>query len=205
MENEREIIARWKKGDKKAFEDIVRHFMTEAFLIAYGFVGNREDARDLSQDAFVKAFQARESFDPDKPFYPWFYKILKNHCLNHLKRHAKGHESLYQEDKPGRERFASVTPTPLESLEKEERHKLLRIAIGRLSPEHREVIILKNFKSYSYAEIAEILEIPIGTVMSRLYYARKVLKDIILELEKTGIPGTGHLLAEGHPAPGEVV
>ncbi len=205
MENEREIVVRWKRGDKKAFEEIVRYYKTEAFLIAFGFVGDREDARDLSQDAFIKAYQARDRFDTERPFYPWFYRILKNHCLNFLKRQVKGHEPLYYDDHPGKERFTASTPTPLESLERTERHQILRSAINSLSLEHKEVIILKNFKGYSYAEIADILEVPIGTVMSRLYYARKMLKEIILEMEEKGIPDAGHFFAEGSPATGEVV
>ena len=204
LENEREIITRWKKGDKKAFEEIVRHFMNEAYMVAYGFVANREDARDLSQDAFIKAYQARERFDSDKPFYPWFYRILKNHCLNYIKRRSRGHESLYHEDHLGKERFTAATPTPLESLEASERHHLLRLSVARLSDEHREVIILKNYKGCSYAEIAELLEIPVGTVMSRLYYARKMLKEIILEMEEKGITEAGNHFAEGRPATGEV-
>jgi RNA polymerase sigma-70 factor (ECF subfamily) len=204
LENEREIIIRWKRGDKKAFEEIVRHFMNEAYMVAYGFVSNREDARDLSQDAFIKAYQARDRFDPDKPFYPWFYRILKNHCLNYLKRRSRGHESLYYEDQPGKERFMTPDPTPLESLETSERHHLLRMAIARLSIEHQEVIILKNYKGCSYAEIAELLEIPVGTVMSRLYYARKMLKEIILEMEEKGLTEDNRHFAEGHPATGEV-
>ena len=203
LENEREIIIRWKKGDKKAFEDIVRHFKNEAYMVAYGFVGNREDARDLSQDAFIRAYQARERFDSDRPFYPWFYRILKNLCLNHMKRSSHGHESLYQEGQPAKERFTAALPTPLESLEESERRYMLKMAIARLSFEHREVILLKNFKGCSYAEIAGLLEIPVGTVMSRLYYARKMLKDIILEMEETGISETGHHFAKGRPVAGE--
>lgn len=205
MESERDIILKWKKGDKRAFEHLVRRYMTEAYFTALGFVGNREDARDLSQDAFVKAFEAKDRFDADKPFFPWFYRILKNHCLNFLKRRVKGHESLYFEDQPGKERYTSSTPSPLEKLEKAERLRILRAAIDRLSVEHKEVIILKNFKGYSYAEIAELLEIPIGTVMSRLYYARKVLKEMIIELEERGIPETTQVWVEDHPTAGEVV
>jgi RNA polymerase sigma-70 factor (ECF subfamily) len=205
MENERDIILKWKKGEKGAFEHLVRRYMTEAYFAALGFVGNREDARDLSQDAFVKAFEAKDRFDADKPFFPWFYRILKNHCLNFLKRRVKGHESLYFEDQPGKERYKSSTPSPLEKLETAERHRILRAAIDRLSVEHKEVIVLKNFKGYSYADIAELLDIPIGTVMSRLYYARKLLKEMILELEMRGIPDSTNAWVEDHPATGEVV
>lgn len=183
----------------------MRHYMTDAFFIAYGFVGNREDARDLSQDAFVKAYQARDRFEADRPFYPWLYRILKNHCLNFLKRGMKTGSSLYYEDNPARERFSASTPTPLEDLEAEERKKIVRAAIDLLSEDHREIIILKNFRGLPYAEIADVLDIPVGTVMSRLYYARKALKELIQQIEIEGIPETNGPHGANDTAPGEVV
>ena len=205
LENERQVILDWKHGNKRAYEALVKHYMTDAFLIAYGFVGNREDARDLSQDAFVKAYQARERFDADRPFYPWLYRIIKNHCLNFIKRGRRATVPLYYDESPDRERFPSKTPSPLESLERDERHRILRAAIEELSEDHREIILLKNFKGHAYQEIADIIGIPIGTVMSRLYYARKSLKAIIERIEAEGLPEAEGFIADGHPATGEVV
>lgn len=205
LENEKEIVIEWKKGNKKAYETLVRHYMLDAFLVARGFVGDDEDARDMSQDAFVKAYQARDSFDPNRPFFPWLYRILKNHCLNFLKRSSRTGGSLYFEDNPDRERFAASDPTPLENLELEERKRIVHAAVGLLSDDHREIIVLKNFKNCSYAEIAEILDIPIGTVMSRLYYARKSLKEMIERIEAEGLPDAVALHGNGSPATGEVV
>lgn len=198
-----DVIARWRKGDRSAFEVLVRRHMTDAYLTALGFTGNPEDARDLSQDAFVKAFEARKRFDPQRPFYPWFYRILKNHCLNFVQRVRKQTETLYHGEHEG-ERFASAGPTPLESLEKQERINLVRRAIDRLSFEHREVIVLKNFRGLSYRDMAELLDTPIGTIMSRLYYARKVLKEIMLEWERNGVEGDARSFP-GKAAPGEVM
>ena len=203
-DDEKQLIERWIAGDRKAFGALVRRYMSDAYLTALGFTGNSEDARDLSQEAFVKVYEARKSFDPTRPFYPWLYRILKNHCLNFVQRKAKRHEPLYHEDQLERERFASNTRTPLEELEKEERIEIMRAAIEELSFEHREVIILKNFQGYSYQEMADTLGIPIGTVMSRLYYARKMLKDKVLELEKTGVRHAPNVWPHGKTAPGEV-
>jgi RNA polymerase sigma-70 factor (ECF subfamily) len=205
IDNEKDVVIEWKKGNKKAYEKLVLRYMTDAFLVAQGFVGDAEDARDLSQDAFIKAYQARDSFDAERPFYPWLYRILKNHCLNFLKRGGRRTTSLYYEGSPDRERFASATPTPLQDLERDERKQIVRAAIEQLSEDHSEIIILKNFKDYSYADIAEILGIPIGTVMSRLYYARKALKELIEQIELEGLPEPDTLLGDGNPAPGEVV
>lgn len=205
LENEKDIVIEWKNGSKRAYEELVRHYMADAFLIARGFVGDPDDARDLSQDAFVKAYQARESFDANRPFYPWLYRILKNHCLNFLKRSARKTTSLFYDDNPERERFAATSPTPLQHLEREERKAIVRAAVESLSEDHREIILLKNFRGYSYAQIAETLDIPIGTVMSRLFYARKALKELIIQIELEGLPETNALLGGGATARGEVV
>ena len=204
LENERKVLIDWKNGNKRAFETLVRHYMTDAFLTAVGFVRNPDDARDLSQEAFIKAYQARERFDAERPFYPWFYRILKNHCLNFIKRGRRQTVPLHFEDNPERERFAAQQPSPLESLERQERHELLHAAVDMLSDDHREIVVLKSFKGCSYKEIAETLDIPIGTVMSRLYYARKTLKEVLERLEREGLPDAAGLAAGGEPA-GEAV
>jgi RNA polymerase sigma-70 factor (ECF subfamily) len=93
----------------------------------------------------------------------------------------------------------------LQHLERKERKAIVRAAIGHLSEDHREIIVLKNFRGYSYAEIAETLDIPIGTVMSRLFYARRSLKELIVQIELEGLPDSNTLLGGGAPVTGEVV
>jgi RNA polymerase sigma-70 factor (ECF subfamily) len=157
--------------------------MSDAFYVAYGYTGNAEDARDLSQEAFIKAYQARARFDEARPFYPWLYRILKNHCLNFVTR-GRHHVSL--DDENEHREIASPAATALENMEENERKRLVRAAIDRLSDDHREIIVLKNFKEHSYKEIADLLGIPIGTVMSRLFYARQALRVLIEEMERGG-------------------
>lgn len=185
-DSELEIIRGWKRGDKRAYEVLVRRYMGEAYLVAYGFAGNAEDARDLSQEAFVKAYQARAKFDESRPFYPWLYRILKNHCLNFVTR-RRSHISI--DDENQHREIPCPRPSPLEDLEQNERQRIVRVAVSRLSVDHREVIVLKNFKGHSYREIADILDIPIGTVMSRLFYARHALRALIEDIERTGLDG----------------
>jgi RNA polymerase sigma-70 factor (ECF subfamily) len=180
VDNEREVVREWKRGNKRAYEILVRRYMSDAYLVAYGYVGNSEDARDLSQEAFVKVYQARARFDEERPFYPWLYRVLRNHCLNFLRR-GRVEVSLDNED--AHLEIASPQPTALEDLESEERRRIVRAAVARLSDDHREIIVLKNFKDCSYKEIADILEIPIGTVMSRLFYARQALRALVEEIE----------------------
>jgi len=203
LDNERQIVHEWKNGSRTAYEALVKHYMTDAYLTAYGFVGNPDDARDLSQDAFVKAYQARDRFDAERPFYPWLYRIIKNHCLNFLRRARRATVPLFYESDSGarEERFPAQTPTALEELESEERCNLVRAAVNMLSEDHREIVVLKNFKGCSYREISEMLDIPMGTVMSRLYYARKALREIIERLEREGITNSSHRVP-GEPAGG---
>lgn len=188
IDPEKDLIRRWKRGEKQAFETLVRRHMTDAFYVAYGFVGNAEDARDLSQEAFVKAYQARAGFDENRPFYPWLYRILKNHCLNFVTR---GHRHVSLDDENEHREIASPALSPLENLEESERKRLVRTALDRLSEDHREIIVLKNFKEHSYKEIADILGVPIGTVMSRLFYARQALRALIEQLEREGLGTRG--------------
>ena len=84
-EEEKSIIRKVQEGDVAAFEDLVNAYKQKAYYVAPGFVGNHEDALDLSQDAFVKAFKAIKTFDLNSPFFPWFFKIIKKHCLNYIK------------------------------------------------------------------------------------------------------------------------
>jgi RNA polymerase sigma-70 factor (ECF subfamily) len=195
LDPEHDLIHRWKRGDKRAFEALVRRYMSDAFHVAYGYVGNVEDARDLSQDAFIKAYQARSRFDEARPFYPWLYRILKNHCLNFVTR---GRHHLSLDDENEHREIASPGATALEDVEEKERRRLVRAAMDRLSEDHREIIVLKNFKEHSYREISELLGIPMGTVMSRLYYARQALRVLIEEMERGGA-------SNGGPAEREVV
>lgn len=184
--NERDIVTRWKRGDKRSFETLVRRYMADAFLVAYGFVGNAEDARDLSQEAFVKAYRARGSFDESRPFYPWLYRIIRNHCLNFVQRTRR---NLSIDDEDFHRELACPRPTALDDLESDERRRLVRAAIARLSEDHREIIVLKTFQDKSYKEIAEVLGIPVGTVMSRLFYARQALRALIEESEHPDTAG----------------
>lgn len=166
--SEKEILLLVRKGDRDAYQKIVVRYMQTAYYIALGFVHNQEDARDLSQDAFIRAFRKIKQFDPEKRFFPWFYKLLKNLCLDHIKRRRRSNE------------------VPLDSVqvikeEKDDRElkSVMWRGIEELPFEQREIIILRYFRQYSYAEIAEITGKPMGTVMSSLFYAKKKLKEIL--------------------------
>ncbi len=166
--SEREIIILVKKGKKEAYQAIVERYMKRAYYIALGFVRNPQDALDISQEAFIKAFRRIKSFDVERPFFPWFYKLMKNFCLDHLKRRSRIQEVPLEEGRVLKEEH-----------EDREMKEVLWKGIESLPVEQREVIILRYFQQLSYQEISEVMEKPVGTVMSSLFYAKKKLKETI--------------------------
>ena len=176
--DDQRLISLTKSGNKQAFGIIVKRYMQRAYYVALGFVGSHEDALDMSQEAFVRAFRAIKRFESGKQFFTWYYQILRNLCFNLLRNRKKTaysfselpeHEITYMSDnKLGR---------PDEVYEQKELKEYLWSAIYNLSEMDREIIILREFQNNSYQEIAELLNCPVGTVMSRLYYARKKLAE----------------------------
>ena len=157
----RETLLAWKAGSAEAFERIVKLTMRRAYATAVGLLGNAEDASDISQEAFMAAYRARGRFDPAKPFYPWFYRILRNRCLNFIEKRRRRAEISMDviAERPG------DAPSPEARLLRKERSERIWRALFSLSPDHREIIVLRSFQELSYREIAETLGISEGTVM----------------------------------------
>ncbi len=184
-EDLKEWIAKCQEGDREAFGPIVEAFKRRAYFTALALVGNGEDAYDLSQEAFVRAFRAISRFDGTRDFGPWFFRILRNVCNTALaKRGSRREESLDDLCASGHEPRAGGRFDPSLLAERNEVVEIVWRGLARLDGKHREVIVLKDLQGCSYQEIAEILDIPIGTVMSRLYYARQRLKDLLSAEEK---------------------
>jgi RNA polymerase sigma-70 factor (ECF subfamily) len=165
---DREIVAAVIAGDRAAFQEIVRRYMQNAYYIALGILHNHDDALDLSQDAFVRAFRRLKAFDLERPFFPWFYRLLKNLCLDHLRKRKRRNEIPLDEVRILRD-----------EREDREMKAVLWKGIDELPFEQKEVILLRYFRQFSYQEIAETIGKPVGTVMSSLFYAKKRLKGIL--------------------------
>jgi RNA polymerase sigma-70 factor (ECF subfamily) len=167
-----------KKGKMEAFRKLVEKYKRPAFFIALGLVGNRDDAYDLSQEAFIRVYRNLPRFDPRHRFFSWFYTILSNLCKNHLRGRQVREEYLRdRRNQADCGRQEGTAPGPDVLLEQNEASQRLWREIERLPFEFREIIVLKHSQGLSYKEISAMLDIPIGTVMSRLYHARKKLKD----------------------------
>lgn len=171
--SDQELIARCQRGDRGAFEPLFRRYRDRAYDFALGFVGSPDDALDLTQEAFVRAYRALGRFRPGAPFEPWFFRILRNLCLNAIRRRKTWQTVPWEAIG---EPSASPYESPSRSVEQKEIRAAVWAALGELTPDQREIVILKEFQDRSYKEIAEILGCPLGTVMSRLYYARQALK-----------------------------
>lgn len=169
-----------KYHDPIGFEFLVKKFKEEAFYHAYSFIGNSEDAADICQESFSKAFNAIPRLKQLQKFYPWFYTILRNASLNFLKKQKIVRKKQY-------ETVNNLTPiivSPEENLEKSEKNRKIWEILFMLKPEFREILVLKYAEDMNYKDLSTILGIPRGTVMSRLYNARKSFKKIYLKEEK---------------------
>ena len=184
---EEEITALYRRGprSKEAFEVIVKKYMKQAYFIALGLVGNHEDALDLSQEAFFRAYCNLDHLKKGNKFFPWFYQILRNLCFSHLRKRNKSQSSLNSLNHEHDETPLGHQFDPEMVAERNELKERLWKAIGQLDYKHREVIVLRHFQNLSYEQIAQVLFCSKGTVMSRLYYARKNLKKM-LNSEKGG-------------------
>ena len=174
------IMAQLKKGKTRALAVLVEKYKKQAYFMALGMVGNSDDAYDISQEAFLRVYNSARTFDETRSFFPWFYAIIANLCRNVLKkRQIDAARTVDMADVE----FLLVDRSDPESglVEKEEKECLLK-AMKKLDFSDREIINLNHFRMMSYDEIAQVLGIPKGTVMSRLYYARKKLAKLMEEV-----------------------
>jgi RNA polymerase sigma-70 factor (ECF subfamily) len=177
---DRELIEECLRGRTEAFGVLVRRYQDRLFSAVCRFLDNAEDAQDVVQETFLSAYQALEGFKGGSRFFTWLYRIAMNHAID-LKRKRKSIVSM--EVYRNEEVHPVEASQPGEVVERGETVRLLRQALKRLSPEHRMVLILKDLDGMKYEEIAEVMDVPIGTVRSRLHRARLELREL-LEREK---------------------
>lgn len=170
-----------KHRDPAGFEFLFKQFRREAYYHAISFLSNHDEAIDACQESFCRAYAAMPRLQELKSFYPWFYSILRNHCMNVLRRQGTIHRYINDETE-NKEKHADLS-TPAVLMERSEEHMKTRQTLERLSAEFREILVLKYIEGRSYTDISGLLEIPRGTVMSRLYHARKSFRAHYLKFE----------------------
>jgi RNA polymerase sigma-70 factor, ECF subfamily len=166
-----DAIRQCRQGEVEVFGHLVHRYQGRALAHARALTGNDADAADAAQNAFLDAFRHLGRFDETREFYPWFYVLLRNRCIKAWARATDRAARSEVTDRPGP---AGGPPEELYDL---------RAALDRLDRDDRELIVLKHLDGWTYDELAERLEIPRGTVMSRLFQARRRLKDLLVKSE----------------------
>ena len=168
-----DLIHRSQAGDTEAFGELVTKYRAKIYTMLYGMVRNENDAWDLAQEGFLKAWRSIHKFEGRSSFYTWLYRLTVNLAIDSLRRKGRRVEVELDDAIP------SFLPSPSANYRRTEIRQHINGALAQLTPEHRTVIVLKEIEDLQYHEIAEILGISVGTVMSRLFYARKKLQSIL--------------------------
>lgn len=183
------LVKRARQGDLGAYDDLVRRYQERIYATIYHMTANHEDANDLAQEAFIKGYQALKSFKGGSSFYTWVYRIAVNKTINFLKqRRNKAHMSLDDLDfnaEHDPDLVALISErTPRREINLAELHEKLNEAMQKLSEPHRLVVTLHDVQGLSHEEIADIMDCNIGTVRSRLFYARQQLQAYLSDYLK---------------------
>ena len=178
---EKELVRAAAGGDEIAFSELVRIYENKAYHLALRMVSNPEDAYDVAQDAFLAAWRGLPSFRGESGFSTWLYRLVSNAAIDHLRRtkHQRGNVSLDDEelnlDAP------DESPTPQEAAEEKDLKEAVAAGLRELSDDHRTVLVMREVQELSYEEIAESLQLDLGTVKSRISRARTHLRKILLQ------------------------
>lgn len=184
------LAAQAAQGRQGAYRELLRRYERPIFGLVYRMVRDRTLAEDLAQEAFVRAFNAIHSYNPRYKFSSWIFKIANNHTIDYLRKKrldtvsidGSPHATTVDETAQTRIVVESTEETPEEFVEHRELGSLIEQAIGELRPEYRSVVLLRHVEGYSYDEIADILELPLGTVKTYLHRARGELKSLLAHL-----------------------
>lgn len=181
------LVARARSGDYSAFEELIRRYQRRIYALVYNMTSHREDAEDLVQDVFIKAYRSLNGFKGDASFYTWLYRIAVNRTINFLKRRKREASDLRLDDMDqSAERDPAFVElrareSPVREVTLNELQKKLNAALQTLSDKHRTVVVLHDIQGMPHEEIAKIMKCSVGTVRSRLFYARQHLQRELAE------------------------
>jgi RNA polymerase sigma-70 factor (ECF subfamily) len=185
--SDRELVGRCQRGDLDAYETLVVRYRNKVYGFAFSMLRSEQDATDLCQEAFVRGWQAIRGFRKDASFYTWIYRITTNLAIDFTRRRDRRPNAPFEEGiEPNMDASVqtppSANPSPVDEAQRKELREQIDAALLELSPEHRAVIQLREFDGLDYAAIAKATGCSIGTVMSRLHYARKHLQKLLKEV-----------------------
>ncbi len=174
--DEQEWIDAARKGGKTAFEHLVKVYQTPIYNLAYRILGNRFEAEEAAQEAFIRAYRHLDSYDPGRPFSSWVFSIASHYCIDRLRRRRIDWLPLREEiAEPAR--LASASPNPEVVVTERDREAWIQVLMNALSPTDRAALTLHYWYDCSYKEIAEVLDLTVSAVKSRLYRARRALAE----------------------------
>jgi RNA polymerase sigma-70 factor (ECF subfamily) len=179
-----EMIRAVRDGHSTAYQGLVEKYQSRIYNLIYGMVRNREDARDLTQDAFVKAYQKLDSFRLEASFYTWMYRIASNVSIDFIRKAKRRGTTEFDESIAVKESDGAIADShhvdsPSKELERKQLYGNIMSALQKLPEDQRQAVLLRELEGFSYKEISDIMGIPEGTVMSRLFYARKRLQQLL--------------------------
>ncbi len=180
------MVAAVLAGDPEAYRVLVERYERRIYHVIYGMVRRQEDAHDLAQDAFIKAFQNLHRFRLESKFYTWLCRIAMNVAIDHLRKQKHRRHAEFDDSRGGSEgaqvvRLHSAKDDPSANVARSQMRRTIMDAVDTLPEDQKQVLILRELEEMPYKEIAEILDIPEGTVMSRLYYARRRLQELLAD------------------------
>ncbi len=183
-EADRELLEAVLEGDNTAYRGLVEKYQGRVYSMVYGMVRNREDARDITQEAFVKAYRNLAGFRLEASFYTWLYRIAMNLAIDYTRKRKRREIAGFDEQIAAKDQDGGISElhhgdSPRKALERKQLLGRIMDAMQKLSDDQRQVILLREVEGLSYREISEVMEIPEGTVMSRLFYARKKLQKLL--------------------------
>lgn len=182
-ENDSDLISRAKSGDSKSYDKLLKKYKNSVYSLVLRMVRNSQEAEDLTQEAFIKAFNSLASFNEEYAFSTWLYKIATNNCIDFFRKRKL---QTYSLDKPIQYKDSEIQHeipdpdlNPEKSIMASERNKLIKEAINKLPEKYHRAIVLRHSEEKSYEEIAEILGLPLGTVKARIFRAREMLNKTL--------------------------
>ena len=179
-EQEKVLVVRCQNGDKGAMEALVRYYQQWVYNIAYGMLGNPEDASDIAQDAFLWLWENIGQFQFRSRFSTWLYRIVTNRCVN-VKEQKKRRKTEPTEIDDSQPWVPVDTATPEQSMLLAEQREILQKALAEMRQDYRKILILREMQDLSYEELAEVIGCSVGRVKSKLHEARKVLRKFVLQ------------------------
>jgi len=183
-EADRLLLEAVRAGDTTAYRGLVEKYQGRVYAMVYGMLRNREDARDLTQDAFIKAYRNLANFRLESSFYTWLYRIAMNLAIDFTRKRKRREASGFDESVAARDDDGDIAQvhhedSPSRTLERKQLYGRIMDALDKLPADQKQVILLRELEGLSYKEISDVMEIPEGTVMSRLFYARKKLQKLL--------------------------